>query len=219
MERIKNAIRVNLAEIVDRVDDPDRRLRQFIERMEADLSDARLELGAAVREEERLEGRLTEAESQIADMTERAMLALRQGDDTLAREALRIAERARGSAEDFARQVGLQSSAVSLLREQVSALEGKLEQARRRLELLEARKRLAEAQKAVTRRIGLVDTEISRALGERLDELEARTQAGNEILATEVGAHDGSELRVEERLAELRARLRKEERESGEEGS
>jgi len=70
-----------------------------------------------------------------------------------------------------------------------------------------ARQRLAEAQRAVSRRTTWVDSEVSAPLQERIDELDAATRAGDEILgdATDLGLP--SEDRIEARLEALRREL------------
>jgi len=92
LERIKNAVRTNLSEIADRFEEPEARLDQLIARMETDLDDARLELGAALREVESLRSEAQTAGDAATDYEAKARLALAQGDEDLAREALRRVE-------------------------------------------------------------------------------------------------------------------------------
>jgi len=208
LERIKNAIRTNLTDIADRVDEPERRLRQLIGRMEADLADARLELGAVVREEDRLNKEKAAAEAEAAYMTEKARLALRDyNDEELAKEALRRCDAAAERAEAAGREADLQRVTTEMFRAHVVALERKLEQARRQLEMVEARRRLAEAQKSIGRRAA-TGHELSIALQTRIDELDAETQAVHEVLAEARAEATGEDARIEQRLAELRAELR-----------
>jgi len=218
LERIKNAIRTNLADIADRVDEPERRLRQLIGRMDADLADARLELGAVVREEDRLNKEKAAAEAEAAYMTEKARIALRDyEDEELAKEALRRCDSASERAEAAGREADLQRTTTEMFRAHVLALERKLEQARRQLEMVEARRRLADAQKSIGRR-AVTGHELSIALQTRIDELDAETQAVHEVLAVARAEATGEDARIEQRLAELRAELRGDGRPADREG-
>jgi len=205
IERIKNAIRTNLSELSDRVDEPESRLEHFIKRTEQDLADARVELGTVGHQEERVGAERDSLLAEVDDMRERARLALAQNDETLAREALRRSERARERAERLADEIELQAKAAAVVREHVLALERKLEEARERLDLVVARRRLAEAQKSINERAARAEDELSLVLQERIDHLDASTQATTEILSAERGALAAEEERIDALLEELRA--------------
>jgi phage shock protein A len=204
IERIRNAVRTNLAEIADRFDNPDERLSQFIQRIEGDLGDARMELGAAAREEKRITRERDGATAEIQSMRDRARLALAKADEDLAREALRRSEHARERSERLGRDLELQRDATRLFREHVGALELKLAEARERLEVLRARQRLAEAQRSMARRIGGAEEGISGTLQYQIDELEAEARAHHELFGSTADALD-EEDRLEQLLDELRA--------------
>ncbi len=204
IERIKNAIRTNLSELSDRVDEPDARLEHFIKRTEQDLADARVELGAVVHQEERVRQEREGLLAEVEDMRERAREALAGNDEALAREALRRSERARERADRLTGEVELQSKASAVVREHVLALERKLEEARERLDLVVARRRLAEAQRLINERATRAEDELSQVLQERIDHLDASTQATTEILSAERGMLAAEEERIDALLAELR---------------
>jgi phage shock protein A len=207
IERIRNAVRTNLAEIADRLDNPDERLSQFIQRIEGDLGDARMELGAAAREEQRISREQAEATAEVQSMRDRARLALAKADEELAREALRRSERARERSERLGRDLELQRDATRVFREHVSALESKLAEARERLEVLRARQRLALAQRSMARRISGAEEGISGTLQYQIDELEAEARAHQELFGSSADALD-----EEDRLNQLLDELRAEER-------
>lgn len=207
LERIRNAVRTNLAEIADRFEEPEARLDQLIARMETDLDDARLELGAAVRGTDSLQEQAREAAEAAASYEEKARLALSRGDEELAREALRRAEVHLERRECLTREAALQDTTVNMLRQHVLALERKLEQARMQRDMVIARRRLAEAQRAISRRASWAAAEVSAALQERIDELDAATQAVDEVLADAGALGPPSEERIEARLEELRREL------------
>lgn len=213
IERIRNAVRTNLTELAERFEDPDERLGQFIGRIESDLGEARMELGAAVREEKRLEREFEASVAETGAMRERAKLALRAADEQLAREALRRSEAAREKATRAESDLTLQRDAARLFREHVAALEAKLAEARERLDTLKARKRLAEAQRAMARRLDSPDGPLGFGFQSRLDELEAEARAHQEIYGTALPDED-------DRLAELLEDLRSDgRRPSGGEGA
>lgn len=217
IERIRNAVRTNLAEIAERFDNPDERLSQFIQRIEGDLGDARMELGAASREEQRIARERDGATAEVQSMRDRARLALAKADEDLAREALRRSEHARERSERLGRDLELQREATKLFREHVGALELKLAEARERLEVLRARQRLAEAQRSMARRINGADEGISGTLQYQIDELEAEARAHHELFGSTADTLD-EEDRLEQLLDELRAEERRKPGPSADEG-
>lgn len=207
LERIRNAVRTNLAEIADRLEEPEARLDQLIARMESDLDDARLELGAALRDVDALRGEGEAARAAAADFEGKARLAVGAGDEDLAREALRRVESHLGRVDCLLHEASLQTATTAMLRHHVLALERKLEQARRQRETVAARRRLAEAQQALARRASWADAEVSAALQQRIDELDAATLASGELLGEGAALGLPSEDRVEARLDRLRREI------------
>ncbi len=87
--RLNRVIKSNLNALIDQAEDPDKMLAQTVEDMKSALRRARKELVEAMGSAKRLEKKEQALEQEAADWESKAVLALEQGDDDLAREALR----------------------------------------------------------------------------------------------------------------------------------
>src|SRR5436190_18880896 len=113
------------------------------------------------------------------------MLAVRSGDDALAKEALtRKSEHDHQQAE-FGKQWQLQKDAVDKLKEQLRTLNDKIEEAKRKKNILIARQKRAEAQRAIQDTMrGLSDTsafDTFERMSQRVDQIEAEAEASTEL--------------------------------------
>jgi phage shock protein A len=112
-------------------------------------------------------------------------MAVRAGDDTLAREALaRKTEHDQASAT-LGKQWQMQKDSVDKLKDSLRMLNSKIEEAKRKKNILVARKKRAEAQKTIHKTMsGLSDTsafETFDRMSQKIDQIEAEAEAGAEI--------------------------------------
>src|SRR5258708_215403 len=113
------------------------------------------------------------------------MLAVRSGDDALAKEALlRKGDHDKQQLE-FGKQWGLQKDAVEKLKEQLRTLNDKIEEAKRKKNILIARQKRAEAQKAIQDTMrGLSDNsafDTFERMTQKVDQIEAESEASAEL--------------------------------------
>ncbi len=185
-QRISDVIAANLNDLVDRVEDPERMIKQLIREMEENINSAREGVIDALASEKQLTKELEHQRHQAAEWHERARLALESGNEALAREALMRKKEHDGivanlqSSCDSARRTG------ERLKSQLRALESKLEEARLKKGSLVARQRAAQAREQmgqVTDRFqaGLdLNNSFGRMAG-KVDEMEARMEARDEL--------------------------------------
>jgi phage shock protein A len=123
--------------------------------------------------------------SKTADWERKAMMAVRAGDDALAREALARKGEHEESATTLGKQWELHATQVGKLKNTLRALNSKIEEAKRKKNILIARKKRAEAQKTIHETMsGLSDTsafETFDRMANQIDQLEAEAEAGAEI--------------------------------------
>jgi len=148
------------------------------------------------------------------------MLAVRAGDDSLARQALVRKQEHENISAQFQQQWIAQKAAVDKLKDALRLLANKIEEAKRKKNILIARKKRAEAQRQIANTMqGLGDTsafETFDRMAEKITMLEAEAEAGAELageisgdtleskfLALESGGH-GTE---DDALAELKAKM------------
>src|SRR4030095_16267431 len=113
------------------------------------------------------------------------MLAVRAGDDALAKEALARKKEHDTLRASYQDQWQKQKASVEQLKLALRALNAKIEEAKRKKNLLIARKKRAEAQKAIQETMhGLRNASAFEAcdqMSHRIEQLEAEAEAGAEL--------------------------------------
>jgi phage shock protein A len=192
LERIRHIVKANVGDLIANAEEPERMLGSLVEEMEDSLAEARAEAVLAGREERRLKSLELENAAQAERAERQARLALKKGDDHLAREALiRRAEFLRTAADLHAHWETQRSSVVALER-LLAALQRKIGEARARRDLLAARQRLAAARRALAQAVGQSPDDPAGAF-ERIED----RIAGDEVIA------ELSEDPVERRFKEM----------------
>ncbi|MFO1424160.1 MAG: PspA/IM30 family protein [Candidatus Competibacteraceae bacterium] len=185
-KRISDVLTANLNDLVDRVEDPERMVKQLIREMEENVNSAREGVIDALASEKQLAKELDSQRRQAEDWYNRARRALETGNEALAREAL-----ARKKEHDDI-VAGLQASWESSrrtserLKAQLRALETKLEEARLKKSSLVARQRAAQAREQMDRVTDRFQTglDLNNSFGRMADkvgEMEARMEARAEV--------------------------------------
>lgn len=183
--RLAQLIKSNLNDLINRAEDPEKMLNQVIVDMNQQLIEAKKQVAVAIADEKRL-GKQAQAEAGVAAEWERkAMMAVRAGDDNLAKEALMRKKEHGGLATQYQEQWEKQKAATEQLKTALRALNNKIEEAKRKKNVLIARKRRAEAMKSIQETMGgLKDTsafETFDRMAEKVDQLEAEAEAGAEL--------------------------------------
>jgi len=96
-DRMGKVISANFNSLVDGLQDPRKSVEQTLHEMQEQIRAARREVVSAVAAEKQLRGKLDEPDQQAAKWAGRAELAVKTGDDELAREALMQKKRVTGS--------------------------------------------------------------------------------------------------------------------------
>ena len=181
--RIARLIKSNLNDLISRSEDPEKMLNQIVIDMNVQLVEAKKQVAASIADEKRLAKQAEQEASNAAEWERRAMMAVRAGDDKLAKEALARKKEHDGLAEQFRNQWQKQKHAVDQLKLALRALNHKIEEAKRKKGLLIARKKRAEAQKAIQETMsGLRNASAFDAfdrMTERIEQMEA--EAGAEL--------------------------------------
>jgi phage shock protein A len=86
--RLSTLIKSNVNDLIDGMQDPAKEIDQMVRDMEESARQARTEVAQCMGEEKRLDKRLESISGEIRSWQERAEMAVRGGDDGLAKEAL-----------------------------------------------------------------------------------------------------------------------------------
>ena len=108
--RLSTLIKSNVNDAIDSMQDPGKEIDQMIRDMEDAGRDARGEVATCMAEEKRLQKRMEALGDEARSWDDRAAIAVRSGDDGLAREAL--ARRAAVETERAATSKALQEQSV-----------------------------------------------------------------------------------------------------------
>ena len=217
--RLGTLIKSNLNEVISKAEDPQKMLNQIVLDMQNQLVEAKKQVAVSIADEKRLKKQLDEQAELSKEWERKAMLAVRGGDDALAKEALRRKQEHDQQIVEFSTQWEKQKGAVDKLKEQLRILNDKIEEAKRKKNILIARQKRAEAQKAIQDTMrGLSDTNAFDSfdrMAQRVDQIEAEAEAstelGNELsgdtLAQKFKALESTGAGADAALEELKAKM------------
>jgi phage shock protein A len=201
--RLRTLLTSNLNDLISNSEDPEKMLNQIVLDMSNQLLEAKRQVAASIADEKRLAKQVEQETVNATEWERRAMLAVRSGDDALAKEALARKKEHQTLAEQFQEQWSKQKQAVDQLKLALRALNNKIEEAKRKKNLLIARKKRAEAQKAIQETMtGLKNAsafETFDRMAGRIEQMEAEAEAHaelNEEASGDTLAHKFRELEV-----------------------
>jgi len=145
-DRLSRLLRANLNDLVSKAEDPAKILDQSVADMQADLVKLRQAVATAIASQKRLQNQAEQAEAQSRTWYERAELALKKGEEDLARESLSRRKTYTDTATALNAQINGQASQVETLKRSLTALEGKIAEAKTKKDMLKARSQAAQAQ-------------------------------------------------------------------------
>ncbi len=180
--RFNRVLKSNLNNLVDKAEDPAKLISQTIIEMEAELKNARKELVQTLGTAKRLDKKRAEYDDEVAKWEDKAVLALRAGDEELAREALKMKQRSLKQAEDAGRQAAEQDKAARQMQDTLEDIESKIEDLKARKTTLAAkvrRAREAPGEEGLGGGGGAFG-DLQRLSG-RIDQLEAEVEAHDVI--------------------------------------
>lgn len=185
-KRINDVLTANINDLIDRVEDPERMIKQVIREMEDNIGRARESVVEAIANEKQLQKELESNQKQMTEWLGKAETALKKGNEDMARAAL-----ARKKEHDNIIKV-LEPSWESArntslrLKTQLRALEAKLEEARRKRSSLAARQHAATARQKMDQTLASFEAGINaqnkfERMEDKVASMEARTEAMEEL--------------------------------------
>jgi phage shock protein A len=184
-DRLSTLIKSNLNELISSAENPEKMLNQIIVDMRNQLAKAKQQVAAAIADEKRLKDQ-AEAEFKLADDWEkRAMLAVQEGRDDLAKQALMRGQEHLEHGQQLATTWEAHKQETEKLKQSLRDLNDKIEEAKRKKNLLLARQRRAEAQARISQTMsGLSENSAFEAFArmeEKITANERQLQAAQEI--------------------------------------
>ena len=183
--RLAVLIKSNLNDLISRSEDPEKMLNQVVIDMANQLIEAKKQVAVSIADEKRLAKQAEQEAANAAEWERRAMLAIKAGDDALAKEALNRKKEHEALANTFKDQWQKQKNAVDQLKSALRMLNSKIEEAKRKKNVLIARKKRAEAQRAIQETMSGMNNasafETFDRMSEKIDQIEAEAEASTEI--------------------------------------
>ncbi len=183
--RFSTMIKSNLNDLISRAEDPEKMLNQIILDMRDQLAKAKREVAGAIADERKLKRQVDEASKQMKAWERRAVLAVQEGRDDMAKQALVRHEEQAEHVAAFQKSWEAQKQETEKLKGSLRQLHEKIEEAKRKRNLLIAKQKRAQAQKRIHETMsGLSDTSAFEAfnrMAEKIEEDERRNLAQAEV--------------------------------------
>ena len=184
--RLGTLIRSNINELINRAEDPEKMLNQVLVDMKGQLVEAKKQVAVAIADEKRIKKQYEQEVAKAADWEKKAMLAVRAGNDDLARAALARKTEHDELATTLKEQWDAQKESVEQLKGALRSLDGKIEEAKRKRNILVSRQKRAQAQATINKTLSQLsstdsyDSTFAR-MDERVTQLEAEAEATAEL--------------------------------------
>lgn len=193
--RLATLLKSNLTDLLNRAEDPEKMLEQILIEMGEQLVEAKRQVAVAIADEKKLEKRVAAEQQEATQWEQKAMLAVRSGDDALAKEALARKKEHDATATQFREQWEKQKAAVEQLKAALRALNEKIEEAKRQKNLLVARARRAEAMKNIQETMSGITNDGAFSTFERMAQKIEQQEAEAEATAELAESHTGDVLK------------------------
>jgi phage shock protein A len=203
--RLAQLIKSNLNDLISRSEDPEKMLNQVVLDMNNQLVEAKKQVAASIADEKRLAKQFDQEAANAQEWERKAMLALRAGNEPLAKEALARKREYDELTATLKDQWTKQKTAVEQLKKALRLLNDKIEEAKRKRNVLIARKKRAEAQRAIQETMsGLRDQsafETFDRMSAKIDQIEAEAEAESDLAEEYTGDTLASQFQQLERTS------------------
>ena len=222
MTRFKDIMEANFNALLDRAEDPEKMIDQYLRNLEQDFAKVKAETASIMAEEKSAKRKLDECDEEIARMTEYAKKAVAAGNDGEAKQFLTRKAELTEKRTVLEQNYTLACDNSAKMRQMHDKLAGDISTLKSKREMLKAKVKVAETQKKINKMgSGLEDAGNNMAAFDRmedrvnkmLDEANAMSELnesaeGNSIdaLAKKYDAQSGG-YAVDDELAALKAEM------------
>ncbi|WP_066376829.1 MULTISPECIES: PspA/IM30 family protein [unclassified Anabaena] len=192
MELIKRMVRVinaNLNSFLGSAEDPEKVLEQTVMEMQENLLLLRQGVAQAIATQKRTERQAAAAQSTAEEWYRRAQLALQQGNEPLAREALTKRHAYLETATALTNQIQQQNEIVARLKQDTRTLELKIAEAKTKKDMYIARARAAQASYKLQDMLSGVSATSSLSAFDRMEDKVLQLEAQSEAIS-QLGGDD-----------------------------
>jgi phage shock protein A len=184
-DRLSSLLRSNINDLISRAEDPEKMLNQILVDMRSQLAKAKQQVATAIADEKRLRDQADAEYRQSADWEQKAMLAIKESRDDLARQALMRQSEHATAGQQLEQTWEQHRLETEKLKNSLRDLNDKIEEAKRKKNLLVARQRRAEAQKRIAETMSSMSEKSAfdafARMEERIENNERQLKASIEI--------------------------------------
>ncbi|MEP6495282.1 MAG: PspA/IM30 family protein [bacterium] len=184
-DRFSTLLRSNINDLISRAEDPEKMLTQILVDMRSQLAKAKQQVATAIADEKRLRDQADAEYRQGHDWEQKAMLAIKEGRDDLAKQALMRQGEHMSAGQQLEQAWEGHRSETEKLKNSLRDLNDKIEEAKRKKNLLVARQRRAQAQARIAETMSSLNEksafEAFARMEERIDNSERQLKASAEI--------------------------------------
>src|SRR5436189_5197495 len=148
-DRLSTLLRSNINDLISRAEDPEKMLNQILVDMRGQLAKAKQQVATAIADEKRLRDQADAEFRQAQDWEQKAMLAVKENRDDLAKQALMRQGEHLSAGQQLEQTWEQHRFETEKLKNSLRDLNDKIEEAKRKKNLLVARQRRAQAQKRI----------------------------------------------------------------------
>ncbi|HKP30367.1 MAG TPA: PspA/IM30 family protein [Gemmatimonadales bacterium] len=184
-DRLSTLFKSNINDLISRAENPEKMLNQLILDMKTQLAKAKQEAASAIADEKKLQADAEALKKQAEDWERRAMLAVQEGRDDLATQALMRYNEALQGAQQLHETWVRHKAETENLKVSLRQLNDKIEEAKRKKNILVARAKRAEAQARIQQTMaGMGDKsafESFERMAEKIEDIERKALAAAEL--------------------------------------
>lgn len=184
-DRLSTLFKSNINDLISRAENPEKMLNQLILDMKTQLAKAKQEAASAIADEKKLQADAEALKKQAEDWERRAMLAVQEGRDDLATQALLRYNEALQGAQSLHETWVRHKAETENLKVSLRQLHDKIEEAKRKKNILVARAKRSEAQARIQQTMaGMSDKsafESFERMAEKIEDIERKALAAAEL--------------------------------------
>ncbi|MDH3495663.1 MAG: PspA/IM30 family protein [Gemmatimonadota bacterium] len=217
-QRLMTVIRSNINALIGRAEDPTKVLEQSLIDARSQLAKTKQEVAGAIADEKKLQSHVEREKKQAEDWERRAMLAVTEGRDDLAKQALMRQSEHVQAAQQLHETWVRHRSDTENLKSSLRQMNDRIEDLKRKKNVLVARQKRAEAQQRIQQTISSMKDESAfetfQRMEEKIDDMERQAIAAAELAGELSGDTLQQEFKAlefhgstEQRLIELKSKM------------
>lgn len=184
-QRLATVIRANINALIGRAEDPKKVLEQSLVDMREQLTKTKQDVASAIADEKKLHAQVEREKKQADDWERRAMLAVQEGRDDLAKQALMRHSEHLQNAQQLHETWVRHKADTDSLKSSLRQMNDRIEDMKRKKNVLIARQKRAEAQGRIQATLSSMGDksamETFQRMEEKIDDMERQALAAAEL--------------------------------------